>query len=366
MSILVNELACQQGRLGHLTLDAPASLNALSEAMLDDLLSALDRWEQDEQVCLVLLDSRDDTAFCSGADLKTLYQALGEGDNRTVEGIFSREYRLMYRLHRYPKPVVALAEGVAFGAGMGLLSACRYRLVGPEVALAMPEVRIGLLPDVGASWFLNRLPAGLGLFLGLTGAQLNTSDALRVGLADLAVPAQSRQALVSQIQAQAWTGRVAADDNRLHRLINQFASQHPTALPDSQLAQHEQAIAHLCRQGALPDIVDRLLAADEGNDWWQACIANLRQGCPVTPWLVSEQLQRGQQMSLRDSLTMELALALNCSQAADFREGIRARLIDRDQSPRWQHGSVREVPGELVESRFAPPWGHQPSPLDLV
>lgn len=365
MPIQVNELPCQSGAIGVLTLDSPASLNALTEDMIDEMQAALDRWEQDPQIRLVMLDANGDRGFCAGGNIVALYQAIASGDLDTPQRFFSKEYRLMYHLHRFAKPVVGWAQRVVMGGGMGLLSACRYRLVTPDLMMAMPEISIGLFPDVGASWFLNRLPAGLGLFLGLTGARLNAADALRVGLADFAVHPDQKAHLLDQLQSQSWTGNVASDDNRLHRLLNRLEGPKAEELPASHLADHERRIAYLCRQGDLPEIVDRLLSEPEGDDWWQTGVANLRDGCPVTAWLVSEQLQRAQQMSLKDVLAMELTLALNCCQRPDLPEGIRARLVDRDLSPQWSCPSVHEVPEHVVAAHFSPPWPEGESPLQL-
>ncbi|SDW00235.1 enoyl-CoA hydratase/isomerase family protein [Marinobacter mobilis] len=366
MPILVNELACQQGVIGHITLDSPATLNALSEDMITDMQAALDQWRDDDRICLVVLDANGDRAFCAGGDIVALYQSMtGSGDATAAPRFFAREYQLIHHLHCYPKPVVGLAQRVVMGGGMGLLSACRYRLVTPDLMMAMPEITIGLYPDVGASWFLNRLPAGLGLFLGLTGARLNASDALRVGLADMAVHTDGRAPLLTQLQSQSWTGSVAADDNRLYRLLNQLDAPSPEQLPASQLADYEQTIAQLCRKGTLPEVVGRLLSHPDGDDWWRSCIQNLRCGCPVTAWLVSEQLKRAQQMSLKDIVEMELAMAQECVRRPDLREGIRARLIDRDQKPVWSYPRVEDVPAEVIAAHFVPGWADDNPPMTL-
>lgn len=365
MPIQVNELACQHGMIGRITLDSPSSLNALTEDMIDDLQATLNRWQQDDRICLVLLDANGDRAFCAGGDIVALYRELASGNPEAPQRFFTREYQLIHHLHCFPKPVVGWAHRVVMGGGMGLLSACRYRLVTPDLVMAMPEITIGLFPDVGASWFLSRLPAGLGLFLGLTGARLNASDALRVGLADIAVHQDGKSALLDQLQSQSWTGNVAADDNRLYRLLNRLDVPNPETLPESNLARHEQTIAQLCRRGSLPEVVGRLLSNPEGDDWWKSCIDNLRSGCPVTAWLVSEQLKRAQQMSLRDIVEMELAMAMECTRRPDLQEGIRARLIDRDQSPKWSYQRVEDVPPDVVEAHLLPSWNPDQPPMEL-
>lgn len=367
MSLQTRELPCRTGTLGLITLDSPATLNALSGNMITAMQQQLDRWAADDNVCLVLLNANGERAFCAGIDLGELYQHLDDdSDSDPVSGLFAPEYRLDYSLHTFPKPVITLAHGITFGGGMGLLQASRYRLVTPDTTLAMPEAAIGLFPDAGASWFLNRLPGSLGLFMGLTGARLNASDTMRVGLADRVIEPGHQAELIERITDQHWSGEIAADDNRLFRLLNQSGEASPSALPDSELARHEQDIARLCRRDALTRVVERLLDSPAGNDWWNTCMANLRQACPVSLALLEQQLSRGLQMSLRDIFRMELVMAARCTLNPDLREGIRARMIDRDGMPSWSHASLAEVPADYIEQHFEPPWPSDEDPLPLA
>lgn len=364
MTIHVEEHPARQGSIGVITLDAPATLNALSETMIDRMLVTLEAWASDERICLVLLQGKGDRGFCAGGNIRDLYQAIRDGSNpQRPAHFFSQEYRLDYTLHRFPKPVIGFAHGVTMGGGLGLLTGCRYRLVTPDVTLAMPELAIGLFPDVGASWFLNRLPEGLGLFLGLTGARLNVSDALRVGLADMVVNADARAPLLAQLKETAWTGEVAADDNRLYRLLNRLENPMPDTLPASQLADHERTIARLCQAEDLPGIVHAIQQETIDSDWWQACQAQLQAGCPTSAWLFHEQLKRGRQLSLKDVFKMELTLAARCIERPDLAEGIRARLIDRSQPPRWSYPTIESVPAEDVDAHFRSPWPDAEHPL---
>jgi len=366
MSVEVQELPCREGFLGLLTLNSPGTLNALSEAMVEQAQGALDRWAADDRICLVVLQGAGERAFCAGGNIRLLYDAMtGHGDAEAPARFFTREYQLDYSLHRFPKPVVGIGHGVVMGGGLGLLSACRYRLVTPDLTLAMPEISIGLFPDVGASWFLNRLPGRLGLFMGLTGARLNVTDTLRVGLADMALLPEDRNTLLAQLQEQRWTGEAAADDNRLFRLLNQLPAPDYRALPQSNLEQHEQAIARLSAGDELPAVVDQLLDSDIDSDWWRTCIDTLRGGCPVSAWLVWTQLKKAQQMSLKDVFRMELAMALECSRRPDLPEGIRARMVDKDQKPAWSYATVAEVPEDIVAAHFEPEWDDETDPMQL-
>jgi enoyl-CoA hydratase/carnithine racemase len=364
MSIQTRTIPCCSGTLGVITLDSPDTLNALSPSLIRALQTQLDTWADDDMVCLVLISANGDRAFSAGADLRELYAALQDDSGvDPVKELFAPEYRMDYTLHTFPKPVITLAHGITMGGGMGLLQASRYRLVTPDVSLAMPEAAIGLFPDVGGSWFLNRLPGSIGLFMGLTGAPMNASDAMRIGLADLVIERQQQDTLIEHITNQHWCGNTAADDNRLFRLLDQLEEAPAERLPASQLAIHEQDIARLCRRDELPRVVQRLLDSPAGNDWWQAAMDGLRNACPVSLWLLERQLAHGLQMSLKDIFHMELVMAAHCVAHPDLQEGIRARLIDRDNQPAWRFRSLTEVSEDYVESHFTPPWPETANPL---
>lgn len=367
MSIQVQELDCVEGSIGQITLDAPTSLNSLTLDMVEQMQQTLDRWAEDPRICLVVLEGAGDRAFCAGGNIRKLYGALtGAEDKDAPARFFTAEYKLDYSIHRFPKPILGLAHGITMGGGLGLLSGCRYRLATANLMLAMPEITIGLFPDVGASHFLNRLPGRTGLFLGLTGARLNISDALRIGLVDMAISDEVRGSLVSKLQAQRWTGNLASDDNRLFRLLNQLDTLDYHTLPASPLATHEQDIAQLIAGDQLPDIVEKLVNADINSDWWKQSVGNLRDGCPVTAWLVWRQLREAQQLTLREVFRMELAMALECTRRPDLPEGIRARLVDKDQSPAWSFPTVRDVPAEVIERHFKPHWTDENCPMGLT
>ena len=366
MSIDVQELPCQEGHIGLLTLDSPKTLNALTEEMVNKAQTALDGWAEDSRICLVVLRGSGDRAFCAGANLRALYDGLtGSGDTEAPGRFFTSEYRLDYTLHRYPKPVLALGHGVIMGGGMGLLAGCRYRVVTPDATLAMPEITIGLFPDAGSSWFLNRLPGRIGLFMGLTGARLNVSDAMRVGLADIILQPEQLNTLLDDLQSQRWSGEAVADDNQLFRMLTDQEAVDYRSLPEGHLEKHEQTIAKLATGDDLPAIVNNLLGHESNDPWWQNCVENLANGCPITPWLLWHQLGKGQQMSLKDMFRMELAIAMECTRRRDFAEGIRALMVDKDRSPVWSFTSVGDVPEGIIERHFQPVWDDTNDPMGL-
>lgn len=367
MSVDVQELPCREGRIGLLTLNSPGTLNALTEMMIVVIRDSLERWAADERICVVIIRGAGEKSFCAGGDLRDLYRSLtGAEDPEAAFRVFRHEYALDYTLHRFPKPVVGIGHGIIMGGGLGLFSACRHRLLTPDAILAMPEISLGLFPDVGASWFLNRLPGRLGLFMGLTGAHLNITDALRVGLADMALPTNDQQSLLSRLQEERWSGIRATDDSRLFRLLNQLEPEDYRALPASHLELYERDIARLCAGSSLREIVDQLLAARvDASEWWQACMKTLKGGCPVSALLIWNQLRKAQQMSLKDVFRMELAMVWECVRRPDLTEGIRARLIDRDQNPQWTFSRIEDVPDAVIDAHFLPVWNDQTDPMQL-
>lgn len=364
-TLITEKRPCAAGALGLVTLNSPKTLNALSQTMIDDLLEQLEAWVEDDEVAMVVLTGSGDRAFCAGGDVRYLYTSMKEARGRPTraERFFTQEYRLNYLLHTYPKPVVMWGQGAIMGGGMGLMQGARYRMVTPSLKLAMPEGAIGLFPDVGASRFLNRLPGSIGMFMGLTGATLNIADALRVGLADFAVPGDGLPEMLEWLQREEWNGRVETNDRHLHKVLHRFAAQYRLDLSESNLAQHEQFISRVCRGRDVVSLVNDILTAESDSQWFQRAQNNLANSCPVSAHLVFEQLHRALQLGLPEIFQMELNMAVNCLRHRDFMEGVRARIIDKDQQPRWTHKDVGSVPEGWVRSHFESPWSQGEHPL---
>lgn len=356
-------LACSEGAVGVLVLNRAARLNALTPEMISTLQQQLDCWRDDESIALVVLAGAGERGFCAGGDVHDLIElADPELDATASASFFAAEYRLDYTLHRYPKPVVCWGQGYILGGGMGLMQAARYRLGTPDVQMGMPEVTVGLFPDAGASWFLNRLPEGFGRYLGLTGAMLNTSDALRLGLLDHAVPKAGFADFLGTLETTRWGSGIAANDNRLYRLLQQFAQAHPPRLPEGQLAHYEQRITELCQSGDAAAVGRRILNT-QGSAWWESGRDNLARGCPTSAHLLFALLDHGRQMTFADIFRLELGAATHCIRRPDFIEGIKARLIDRNREPRWEFPGLEDVPADYVKSFFISPWSPEAHPL---
>ncbi len=358
MNLIFEERPCRHGfRLGLASLDAGASLNALSLPMIEALAHRLAIWQDDPEIACVVLRGNGARAFCAGGDVRALAEAC-RADPGTVPALarrfFADEYRLFHRLHHYRKPLLGWAHGYVMGGGMGLLQSTGLRIVTPSSRLAMPEIGIGLYPDVGASWFLGRLPGRLGLFLGLGASQLNARDALDLGLADRFLLDEQQEALLHGLAQLNWNEQSAS---QLHSLLQALENEALTPLPEAQLLPRRERIDRLLDVADLPAAWHALTALQDDSDPLLArAAATLASGCPLTAHLVWEQLRRARRLSLAEALRMEYAMSLNCCRHPEFAEGVRARLIDKDNRPRWHWPQVAAIPPSVVEAHFAPTW----------
>lgn len=358
----------RRGAVATATLNLPKALNALNLEMIDRLSRQLDDWATDDSVACVWIDGSGDKALCAGGDVVALYresptyEQLQRGERPDTDfttRFFSREYRLDYRIHTYPKPIVVWGGGIVMGGGIGIMAGAGHRIATETTRMAMPEVTIGLFPDVGGSWFLNRMPGRTGLFLGLTGAQFNGSDALFTGMADLMLPDERRESALAELAAL----KFSADGGRNHEQVDNCLKrlQLPAEeRPRSTVREHYDQIQDLTGAATLPEVCRAIRAYDGDDKWLQKAAATLAAGSPLTPWIVWEQLQRGRHLSLAEALRMELALAVNVCASGHFKEGVRALLVDKDRQPAWQPARLEEIPAEQVEQCFRAPWPENP------
>ena len=343
--------------VGVATLARPRQLNALDLQMCRLLLDRLHAWASDESVACVMLEGEGERGFCAGGDVAGVVRRLrAGGPQRFVYGdaFFEAEYRLDRLVHEYPKPVLAWMHGATMGGGVGLAVGASHRIVSEELRLAMPEIHIGLFPDVGAGWFLNRMPPGAGLVMALGGAIIGEADALDCGLADWFVPRSRRQALRERLAEQAWRGEPRADAARLTDLLSEVAG--PASTGQVPLQPVLRARLDTLRAiGLQPNAVaarDALARAAERDDWFRAPVSNLAAGSPTTAHVAFEYLRRTRRMSLAQVLRLDLVLAKACQRHHDFAEGVRALLIDKDRAPRWSPARLEDVPVGLVTAHF--------------
>jgi enoyl-CoA hydratase/carnithine racemase len=364
MNLILEELPGAHGaRIGLATLDSPQNLNALSLPMIKALDARLREWAQDPAITCVLLRGNGPKGFCAGGDVRRLVEVQREHPGEVHElarQFFASEYRLDHLIHSYPKPLLCWAHGHVLGGGMGLLQGASVRIVTPDSLLAMPEISIGLYPDAGGSWFLGRLPKPLGLFFGLTGSQINAADALDLGLADRLLLPSQQQALIDGLLQLNWQ---LHPQRQLHSLLQALSSQARSELPASQWPQRRERLEQLLDVADLASAWHALVGlGDDADPLLAKAARTLQAGCPLTAQLVWEQLQRSRHLSLADTFRLEYAISLNCCRHADFIEGVRARLIDKDGAPHWHWPQLEQVPPAVLEAHFEPTWSG-PHPL---
>ncbi|MVW76500.1 enoyl-CoA hydratase/isomerase family protein [Pseudomonas xionganensis] len=367
MNVQFEERPAQQGmRIGIASLDAEKSLNALSLPMIEALADRLKTWANDPTIACVLLRGNGPKAFCAGGDVVQLVQQCREHPGQIpplARRFFADEYRLDYLIHTYPKPFICWAHGHVLGGGMGLMQGAAIRIVTPSSRLGMPEVNIGLYPDVGGSWFLARLPGKLGLFLGLTASSINATDALDLNLADRFLRDDQQDALIEGLAQLNWQAQTQL---QLHSLLKALEAEARSELPQAQWLPRRAQIDALLDVADLPQAWQAIAALHGDSDLLLARAAKtLAGGCPLTGHLVWEQIRRARQLSLAEVFRMEYALSLNCCRHPEFPEGVRARLIDKDQTPRWHWPDVANIADEVIEAHFAPVWDGEHPLADL-
>jgi len=362
-AVIIEELPCPAGRLGRMTLNVPKTLNSLTLDMVDALQAQLERWLEIPDIAAVFIDGAGEKALCAGGDIQALHRSASAhpgGPCEEAERFFTHEYRMNYTLHTYPKPVVCWGHGIVMGGGLGIMAACSHRIVTEKTRIAMPEITIALFPDVGGSWFLNRMPGRSGRFLALSGASVNAADALFTGIADRFICSEHRDDALHQLQQQAWRQDSAADHALVRQVLRPFAEKSIGSMPGGQVEPHLSTINALCDGDDIHEVVDNITSQQTEDPWLTGARESLAQGSPLAALWIDRQLQETRQASLKEVFQAELVLATNIVRYPEFAEGVRALLIDKDRKPAWQYKSTREVPPELVASFFQPPWEENP------
>lgn len=330
-----------------ITLNNPKALNAQNLEMVKATRALLDAWAGDDAVVMVVLHGVG-KGLCAGGDIKALY---GDTDGMTAHAFFTHEYGLMYAMHTYPKPILAWGHGIVMGGGMGLFTASSHKVVTASTLMAMPEVSIGLFPDAGASYFLNHLAGKVGLFLGLTGARFNGADAYELGLADFVMPDERFDDLLNAI------GQIYFKDNinnhhLLSACLNGFHDK--SILPNGQIMNAFDEINHLMT-GDLNTINHHLLNYQGNSDFIKSALEFYKTGSDTTKAItfkIYHDLKTVKKdFSLKQIFDLETVVATNCVEKGDFKEGVRALLIDKDKNPKWRYG-LDEMSNEFIERLF--------------
>lgn len=326
--------ARRQGRIGRLTLDRPRALNALDRDMIRAVAATLDAWRDEPDVQAVAIEGTGGRAFCAGGDIRAIREALLQDDYEGVQDDFAVEYALNLAIATYPKPYIALVDGICMGGGMGVSMHGAYRVASEAALFAMPETAIGFFPDVGASYVLPRLRGAIGMWMGLTGARLGGADAVWAGIATHFVP-RARMATL-------------ADELAEHGIAALALAAEP---PRAELPDQAEAVDRCFGAGSVAEIIRRLEA--EGTDWAREQLATLRAMSPSAVLWSFELLRRGARSTLPECLAAELALARHAARHPDFLEGVRAMVVDKDRSPRWSPARIEGIESAGIAALFA-------------
>lgn len=342
-------------------LNRASSYNALDLDMIKYILTTLDECRNDDSVEAIFIDSEVSGIFCAGGDIKALYYDLlvahkhsqanvKEACKRINASFFATEYTMNYCLHTFPKPVICWGNGLVMGGGAGIFCASSIKIATQNTRFAMPEVNIGLFPDVGASYFLNQIDASVAKFLALTGAQISAEDCYRFKLSDYLFQHEDKPRFLQELAALERLG-----DDSIKSLCVRFMKLKPNFRNDAWLLPNLAKIEDLAFIHSREDIhrfFKALSASDESNEFLRNALKRYDNACPLSVCLAIEQLIRGQQQSLSETFMMELSMAYHCCLNNDFMEGVRALLIDKDNQTKWKHASILDVPNEQELSYF--------------
>jgi enoyl-CoA hydratase/carnithine racemase len=386
--VLFNEVECENNKkIGVITLNSAKSLNALSGEMISLLYPQLKAWQQQQDIAAIFFQGEGEKAFCAGGDIVHLYNSMNnssnlgdDGNSETaindpiqkinntdfapeIEDYFTQEYQLDYLIHTFNKPFIVWGSGIVMGGGLGMLVGASHRVVTESSRIAMPEISIGLFPDVGGSHFLNKMPSGCGLFLALTGASINAADAKYCHLADYFVEQQKKDSFLNQLKTIKWGETVPLNHDKVSLLLQEFEQGSASKLPTSPLREHQLLISQLVEKQSFNDIVTAIINVETDDKWLGRAQKSLKNGSMLSAQLAYLQLEKGKGMSLADCFRMELNLAVKSGHFGEFHEGVRALLIDKDNNPKWRYLSVDLIDSEVVDWFFESKWTKEAHPL---
>jgi enoyl-CoA hydratase len=336
-------IARREGAVGIIRLNRPKTINAVTLEMFRDIDRALDAFEADPAVAVILLEGTGERGLCAGGDIRALYESSKvKGD--LGKTLWREEYILNARIAKFPKPYVAFMDGIVMGGGVGLSAHGRHRVVTERTKLAMPEVGLGFFPDVGGTWLLSRSPGEIGAYFGLTGQTMNGPDAIYAHFADAVVPSGKLAALREALVGLPTT----ATSREIKRLIDSFA----TGETSGPVAAIEPQIDRWFGYDRMEDIVAALQR--DGSDLAQSSLKTLNEKSPRGMVVAMKLLRLARaSSSLEQCLVREYRAALQVFASDDFREGIRAAVIDKDRNPRWSPARIEDVTAEMVAPYFA-------------
>ena len=325
----------KKGSLGLITLNRPEALNALTLNMVRLIHPKLKIWEEDNEIKTVAVTAVGDKAFCAGGDIRALYD-WGKNNDKKATGFYYEEYQLNQLIKSYTKPYISFVNGIVMGGGVGISVHGSYRVAGENYSFAMPETGIGLFPDVGGSFFLSRLKNNVGMYLALTGSRIKSSDAIELGIAEYFIQSENFDDIFKQLSEGITPDEVLSSFNS--NKVN------------SDLKNDFEKINELFSGNSLEDIFERL--ENDNSDFSQKNLSLLRSKSPTSLKITFRQIRNGSDLNFEDCMKMEFRMVSKVMDDHDFYEGVRALIIDKDNTPVWKPETVEEVSDEEIDEFF--------------
>jgi enoyl-CoA hydratase/carnithine racemase len=361
--LLVEILECQHDtKVGHITLNSPETLNSLTMNMVNKISNLLDDWEVDPQIKMILVSGSGEKAFCAGGDIRALYESMCSPEGPVfAESFFESEYRLDYKLHNFSKPIISILDGIVMGGGAGLMFASTYKIATERTRFAMPEIGIGLFPDVGFTSLVKDLPEGLGLYIMLTATQLNAADMNFCNLTNGLLNSKNLDNFLLDILDINWEDEPAKNFAILDSLINKNSYSEKVAnFPTSKVKEELDTIQSMTREDNLMMVVENIINNKSEDEWFTRGKESLKKGSPTSAHLIWLQHLNSSSLSLKEVFNFELNLAIQITRMGDFKEGIRALIIDKDNKPKWKYDSIKNVQQAWIDKHTDLAWEINP------
>lgn len=359
MSLNFELIPAGKKQLAVATLNAEKSLNSLTLQMIEELHAKLTEWKINESVVGVLIKGLG-RAFCAGGDIRALYESMKDR-GPYVQKFFEKEYSLDASLYSYPKPIIVWAHGITMGGGMGIMQGAKYRVVTESTRMAMPEITIGLFPDVGASYFLKKVPNNWGLFMGLSGARIKGSEAVQLHLADLLFKDEDLTKLL-----EASSNFDCSCPTTFAKAFEAWAATNKQNAKGGDVFDHKDFANAIVKNTNAIELMSWTQTTVAKDDWEKGILSNIMSACPTSLGLIYALWEKSKTWNVKESFYHEWFVASHCGSKGDFLEGVRALLIDKDNKPRWKPATVQELSKEHIEAHFVSPRADGKNPLEYL
>lgn len=359
MSVSFELLKVGSKQLGVATLNAEKSLNSLTLQMIQELHAKVTEWATNDQVVGVMIKGQG-RAFCAGGDIRALYDSMKERSTY-VQNFFEKEYALDAALHSYPKPLIVWGHGICMGGGMGVLQGAKFRIATESTRMAMPEITIGLFPDVGASYFLKKVPNHWGLFMGLSGVRIKGEEAVQLNLADALLKDEELAQLFTELpsfEANCPTSFALS--------FEKWLNAHKQNATGGDIFTHKEFIGALLQNKSAQELMKWAKNYSAQTEWEKGILKNILGACPTSLAVMYALEEKSKNWTVQESFYHEWCVASHCGAKGDFLEGVRALLIDKDMQPKWNPATVEELTVAHIESHFVSPRSDGKNPLEFL